>query len=218
LIQDADLNIFYTHMPIETTPTQIGRGSGRSVGEKQNLYNASEMKKVIQTAEMALWLDGYDDMFSDFDPRPYSERSLSDDFLVEMKKAAFGRGKDSDELKFLLAPEVRDHKLEEVIKERLKAYFSAKHHRLIQEKKKIIRQGVTFVGASIVLMFIATLIFTFVANKTFLINFLVILLEPAGWFLFWEGLARTIYKAEETNSEINFFHKMAHCKISFISY
>jgi len=46
----------------------------------------------------------------------------------------------------------------------------------------------------------------------------LVVTEPAGWFLFWEGLARAMYKAEEINPEITFYHKMARSKISFISY
>ena len=183
----------------------------------QNLYTASEMKKVIQTAEMALWLDGYDDIFSDFDPRPYSERSLSDDFLLEMKKAAYGRGRDSDELKFLLSPEVRNHHLEEKIKERLRHSFESHYRELLQEKRKTIKRGIWFVAAGVLLMFLASLASTFI-DEGFSSNFLVILLEPAGWFLFWEGLARAMYKAEELKPEIDFYHKMARSKISFISY
>ena len=39
-------------------------------------------------AKIFLWLDDFDDIFSDFDPRPYSARELSDDFLDEVRKIA----------------------------------------------------------------------------------------------------------------------------------
>ena len=38
--------------------------------------------------DIPLVLDSYDDIFSDFDPRPYSERAMSGDFLLECKKAS----------------------------------------------------------------------------------------------------------------------------------
>jgi len=189
-----------------------------SVGKTENLYSASEMKKVLQTAEMALWLDSYDDIFSDFDPRPYNERALSDDFLVEMKKVAKDRGRDSYELKFLLAPEIREHHYEEVIKERLHHFFGLEHHRFLKEKKIAIKRGILFVVSGVGLMFLASLLLTFFSEKMLLVNFLVVLVEPAGWFLFWEGLARAMYKAEEIYPEIEFYNKMARSKISFISY
>ena len=33
---------------------------------------------------VSLVLESYNDIFSDFDPRNYSERALSDDFLIEI--------------------------------------------------------------------------------------------------------------------------------------
>jgi len=186
--------------------------------KEQNLYTAKEIKKVVQTAEMALWLDGYDDIFSDFDPRPFAERALSDDFLVEMKKVVKDRGRNSYELKFLLAPEARKHSEEEVIKERLHHVFNEQYHQYMKERKGIIARGIIFVGLGVVFMSVASFLLTFFANKQFLFNFLVILLEPAGWFLFWEGLSRAMYKSEQINPEIKFYHKMAHSKIEFISY
>lgn len=37
-------------------------------------------------AEISIWLDSYNDIFSDFDSRPISLRSLSDDFITQVKK------------------------------------------------------------------------------------------------------------------------------------
>ena len=41
---------------------------------------------TMHESKMSLILDTYLDIFSSFDPRPYEERSLSDDFLDECKK------------------------------------------------------------------------------------------------------------------------------------
>lgn len=188
------------------------------ITKEKNLYTASEMKRVLQTAEMALWLDSYDDVFSDFDPRPYAERALSDDFLLEMKKVAKDRGRNSFELKFLLAAEMRNDSDEVTIKERLHHFFNQQHQHYLKERKKVIQRGILFVALGVVLMFCASLLVTFLGDSSLLFNFLVILLEPAGWFLFWEGLARAMYRAEEIDPEIKFYHKMARSKIEFLSY
>ena len=42
-----------------------------------------ETEKLLQQSEISLLLDSYDDIFSDFDPRPYNQRALSQDFLAE---------------------------------------------------------------------------------------------------------------------------------------
>ena len=44
-----------------------------------------EKQKILEMSEISLILDTYDDMFSSFDPRPYSQRALSEDFLSEAK-------------------------------------------------------------------------------------------------------------------------------------
>lgn len=35
--------------------------------------------------ELELWLDSYDDIYSDFDSRHYLERRISEDFLHELR-------------------------------------------------------------------------------------------------------------------------------------
>ena len=183
-----------------------------------NLYSAKEMKKVLQTSEIALWLETYDDIFSDFDPRPYAQRALSDDFLLEAMKASRDRGQDSCELKFLIAPEVRSHTHESVIKKRLHDYFIKQHHIFEKERKGIIKKGFLFIISGVLLMLIGTLISVFYLGKHFIFSFLVVLIEPAGWFLFWEGLNHAIYESKRNSPNLNFYKKMSKCKISFLSY
>ncbi|HBU06726.1 MAG TPA: hypothetical protein DEB09_01455 [Candidatus Magasanikbacteria bacterium] len=183
-----------------------------------NLYSAKEIKKVLQTSEIALWLEGYDDIFSDFDPSPYSQRALSDDFLLEAMKASRDRGKDSCELKFLLAPEARSHAHETVIKKRLHDYFIKQHHILEKERKDIVKKGFWLITSGIFFMLLGSFISAFYLGKHFIFNFLVVLIEPAGWFLFWEGLNHTIYESKKNKPNLTFYQKMAKSKITFLSY
>ena len=46
------------------------------------------IEKDFNSSEIPLWLDNYNDLFSDFDPRHYSNRALSQDFLEELKRAS----------------------------------------------------------------------------------------------------------------------------------
>ena len=41
-----------------------------------------EREVELREGNISLVLDSYDDLFSDFDPRDYSQKALSDDFLV----------------------------------------------------------------------------------------------------------------------------------------
>src|ERR1700677_5264902 len=61
---------------------------------------------ATDTLSMNLGLDEYDDIFSDFDARPYSARMLSEDFLHELKRASLGQEEDGVVLNLLL-PQAR---------------------------------------------------------------------------------------------------------------
>jgi len=188
------------------------------VDKQTTLYNAQEMKKVLQTSELALWLDDYNDLFSDFDPRPYSQRSLSDDFLLEMNKAIRNRNNDTFELKFLLSEKLRNHSKEQIIIKRLREHFTRHYHTLLKDKKKVIRRGIILVLIGILVMLLGGFIRTFFLDKHVMFNFIIILVEPAGWFLFWEGLNKTIYDNNKIKPNLDFYHKMSKSKIKFISY
>ncbi|MCL5101579.1 MAG: hypothetical protein M1348_03140, partial [Candidatus Parvarchaeota archaeon] len=84
--------------------------------------NAVGIKSILNKMEVSLILDTYDDIFSDFDPRPYSERSLSEDFLSEAKRATRDKG-EGVELRFLIPKVTRSLSHEELIKQRLKEHF-----------------------------------------------------------------------------------------------
>ena len=56
----------------------------------------------LREGNISLILDDYNDLFSDFDPRHYSERALSDDFLAESKRASRDKPAGSLEVKFLV--------------------------------------------------------------------------------------------------------------------
>ena len=68
-------------------------------------------QKILHLSEISILLDNYDDIFSDFDPRPYSERSLSDDLLNEARKASRDKNTGRLELRFLISEKMRDVKL-----------------------------------------------------------------------------------------------------------
>ncbi|MEM7823858.1 MAG: hypothetical protein QW227_00565, partial [Candidatus Aenigmatarchaeota archaeon] len=166
----------------------------------------------------SLALDDYDDIFSDFDPRPYSERALSDDFLAEAKKGARDKPSGGLELKLMLPKAKRREEDENTIRKRLREHFR-KHYKILRaEKNSIIYKGVLFVLAGVLVMFFAALFFFEEAEYSFVDKFLLILLEPAGWFLFWEGLDMIVFESKKKNPDLSFYKKMVDCEINFIGY
>jgi hypothetical protein len=178
------------------------------------------MRDPIELFEVSLRLDSYDDIFSDFDIRSYSKRSLSIDFLDEIKRSI--NEKDGKGIELLLyAPEKeRDSSKEVIIKGRLAAHFKKHYHLLKEEKRRVIKLGIGMVIAGIISMFAATFVLFKDPSRSLLLSFLVIFLEPAAWFLWWEGMDLIIFQSKKINPELYFYHKMfdSHERIHFKSY
>ena len=166
--------------------------------------------------EINLGLDSYDDIFSDFDPRPYKKKALSVDFLSEAKRAS--RDLAEVKLKLFIPTDKRNLKEEGLIKKRLNEHFKKHHGLLEKEKRQIIKHGLLYAGVGIILMIFATFILLSELDNTFLITFLIVILEPAGWFLFWEGSYQTIFESKMKETDYMFYKKMTKCDISFVHY
>ena len=186
--------------------------SGAVVDQKQ----WEEKQKILEMSEVSLWLDNYDDIFSDFDPRPYSQRSLSDDFLNEAKKASRDKA-DKLELRLLVSQDKRDPKIDITVKKRLRDHFNKHAHLLKEEIKKTKRNSLTMVLIGLFLMLSASYVNSLELN-TLLYSFLFVLLEPAGWFMTWFGLDGLFYASQRSKTEYDFYRKMSKCEIEFSSY
>ncbi len=177
-----------------------------------------QIKKLLKTSEISLKLATYNDIFSSFDPRTYPQRSLSDDFLIEAKKASRDKASGGIELELLMPREKRNLREENLIKKRLREHFKKHHDQLHKEKRGVIKQGLLFVIFGVILMFIATFILFKYHEESFFTSFLVVFLEPGAWFLFWEGLNLIIFETKKTKPELDFYEKMSKCEIDFLSY
>jgi hypothetical protein len=72
---------------------------------------------------VSLWLDTYEDIFSDFDPHPYGRRALSEDFLAEARRAVRDRRDEVPELRLLVPTRIRSLEDETIIRKRLRDHF-----------------------------------------------------------------------------------------------
>ncbi len=174
-------------------------------------------KKEIHLREgnVSLILDSYNDLFSDFDPRSYSERGLSVDFLDECKRAVREK-EESTELRLLVPKNKRNNPEENIIKKRLTEHFIKHFHEKKAGVRKIKGVGFAWFFAGVIVSVFATLFL--VGEENFWFKFLMILLEPASWFFFWEGLYKIFITSREKLPEYEFYKKMAESKISFHSY
>jgi len=176
-----------------------------------------ETEKILEMSEISIWLDNYDDIFSDFDPRPYSQRSLSDDFLTEAKKVSRGKSGDKLELRLLIPEQQRNLKDETIIRKRLRDHFSRHSRQLHDEIANSRKTAALLVLLGISMMLSATYIYSYFPDR-FIYKFLFVLLEPAGWFTTWFALDKMFYTSEAKKPEYNFYQKMAKCEVIFSSY
>jgi hypothetical protein len=175
-----------------------------------------ERTRLMQLSEISLWLDTYDDIFSDFDPRPYSERALSDDFLFEAKKASKEKTSGRIELRFMVPEEQRDNDVEAIIRKRLHEHFRKHAIQLEKEVKTLRRKGVSTAASGFILMMIASYI-SWKRSDSFIYSMLMTVLEPSGWFITWFGFDQLFYASNQKKLDLEFYRKMAKCDIEFIS-
>jgi hypothetical protein len=174
--------------------------------------------KAVETDTISLRLDQYDDIFSDFDMRPYSERALSSDFLDEIRRASSDKSDGAIELMLYVRQTDRNPTVEPVITERLMAHF--KRHHLLEKKKKksILTKGFSMVLLGVLCMIVATHVLLQDSHES--ASILAMFLEPVALFLLWEGMDQIIFTSKSIEPELSFYKKMSHVegKIRFESH
>ncbi|MEI8348955.1 MAG: hypothetical protein WCI77_02280 [Candidatus Omnitrophota bacterium] len=149
-------------------------------------------QRVKDLREIGVVIDTWDDVFSDFDPRPLSERTVSEDFLDELKKR-YKETRAGDFIITIYAPiSLKDEESEKMVTHRLKKHF---HQKFLQKKKVVnfIRiRGLVFVLVGICSLTFLTLATYFKFLSDLAIQIAGIFLMPLGWFGFWEGLSKLV--------------------------
>ena len=111
-----------------------------------------EQKDILKQSNISLILDSYDDIFSSFDARPYSEKALSVDFLAECKNAVRDKGEYEIEMRLLMPKDKRNFKEETTIKKRLKIHFGKHFVEKEQEILKVKKEGFIWVSLGVLLL------------------------------------------------------------------
>lgn len=171
-------------------------------------------RQLGEMSEIILRLESYADIFSDFDPRPYSKRALSDDFLMELKKASADK-KEKIELRLTPINDSQDKALEHTVRNRLRSHF-ARHFDLIGQEIRALRtRGTLMVIIGALLLTISSYFNFALSSNGFFYHFLLTLLEPAGWFTAWEGMYLVVFSPAEKKKEYEFYRKMKDSNIVF---
>ena len=172
-------------------------------------------QRVRDLKEIAIVIDTWDDIFSDFDPRPLNQRTVSSDFADELKKR-YRETRKGDFTITIYAPQaLQNSESERMVFQRLK-----KHFRLIflQKKKDLIRRrirGFIFVCIGISSLSFLTLATYFKFLSKLAIEIAAIILMPLGWFGFWEGLSKLIDTSPAFIQEEKLFEKLSKASYQF---
>lgn len=158
--------------------------------------------------EIGVVIDTWDDVFSDFDPRPLSERTVSGDFIDELKK----RYKETQAGDFIItinAPvSLKNEESERMVTNRLRRHF---RYKFLQKKKVItvIRiRGLIFVIVGICSLSFLTLATYFKFLNELALQIVSIILMPLGWFGIWEGLSKLVDTSPVVINDSKVFEKL----------
>lgn len=183
----------------------------------EKLEKAVEEKKPSSILSLIhIGLDSYDDIFSDFDPSPYSERLLSEDFVLEAKRRYAERKGGRLELRFSLPEKLRSRKTEALIKRRLRQYFQEKARELEEEVRKNRARGAVYFGAGF-LVLLSVAFIPGVEALSGVSHLLEILLVPVGWFGMFDGVELLVESPRRFEKDMAFNRKLAEAEYTFFS-
>ncbi len=164
--------------------------------------------------EISLWLDAYEDIYSDFDSRHYLKRRLSEDFIDELKTSLRYKSEHADTLMLLLPPDQRNLTIETEIPISIREQLYERLEILSKKANKIKRRGLLLVATGMLVM-VTDSILTYKAHSAYFSIFLRIMMEPAGWFMISNGLDLLIAKYRAIKKEVDFYDLTHRLKVHF---
>ena len=167
--------------------------------------------------EISIWLDKYSDLFSEYDSSHFKARTLSDNFLTEVRKLVHEVESANVELKFNLMADEPNPETEEVIISNIHDYFAAKATAAKNEMRQILRTGsLLSVAGFAIIIFMVTVGHNF--SELMLVKGLEMMIDPLGWFLVWNGLDMVFVQSKKEQPTVDFNLKMTNAKLSFMAF
>lgn len=173
-------------------------------------------RMLPELAEISIWLDTYDDVFSDFDPRPYTQRTMSDDFIHAAKKEVKETSGGKLQMILMIPVALRVTAHEETIKKRVRDYFKSNFDTLSKRTRYLQRWGYIIFAGAITSIFISSMVH-YLQAPIIVQNLLYSIFEPMGFFMLFTGLEQVI-SAGKNKENIDFYRRIAEGTIKFIGY
>ena len=166
--------------------------------------------------ELDLWLDSYDDIYSDFDSRHYLKRRISEDFLYELRREMKYKEHNAEGLFLLLPQEQRDEESEKVIVSSLGDFFRRQFLFHQYKCRGKLRNGILTLLSGIMIILLNSWT-EFPLSPSHVIVSIKALLEPAGWFLIWASFDFLFYDFTRLKNERDFYKLLSKIHIYFKS-
>ncbi len=164
-----------------------------------------------------LALDNYQDVFSDFDESPYSKRTISDDFTRELEKRYTEKKPGSFEVILSLPEKLREKKVEDLIKKRIKDHYKLKIAYVDELINKYKKQGLFRVGFGILLLLLSAFLTSSHFESTLFGEIIGALIIPAAWFTVWTGYDFIFDRPLDFSEKKEFYTNFYNAKYSFVS-
>lgn len=167
--------------------------------------------------DISIWVDKYGDLFSDYDSRDFTERALSDDFIMEVRKLVRELPSEKIEIKFNLMEEPSNPETEAIIIKNIHEHFAYYADVVQKEMNQIFRNGCLMCAGGFGLI-VSLAFLSSMATESSFINGSHLALEPIGWFLAWTGLDMVFQQSKKEQETIDFNLKMTRAEITFMSF
>jgi hypothetical protein len=162
--------------------------------------------------EIAIALDTYDDLFSDFDIRGYGVRALSKDFLDELRvRLRRSWTKPNLSIVLLIPAKGRSAKNEKLIVERIHAFFAERQEHYRREDKKAMLRSLLFVAIGLALSVAANIFVQRIATLPLFNDFILI----PSWFFVWSGFELFNKNREEIGQKKKYYAALSDSRTIF---
>jgi len=172
-------------------------------------------QRINDLREIAIVIDTWDDIFSDFDPRPLNERTLSGDFVDELKKRYLETPRGNMQIVIYAPDTLKDEKSEAMVTRRLKTHFKYMALEAKREMVQIRLRGVIFFCIGFAALAFLTLSAYLKLFSQLAYDIIEIPLSPLGWFGIWEGFSKLVETTPKQAQKEDLYDKLSKARYDF---
>jgi len=176
-----------------------------------------KIKDQDETKSIIMSLDTYNDIFSDFDPRPYNVKAISSDFISELERVDPELIYKKYHIILVIPKKERISKDEIIIKTRLEDFFTKEYLIHKDHQNKIFKKGIWFIGFGVLVIFFFFYVLPNYKSLLSAFSFFQIIFELIGWFLLWEGLNLIVFDSKEKQNIVKFYKLVSEAKFTFVN-